>query len=223
MKGRFGLVEVKGFPQPEYKLQERCWHWCQSLILVSLLVTGFCQHYPDALGFLLPLAVAVRWHSYFAWAAMVSIALGLLYHLAAGRFHHLIPAGEDFTWGVPKRLRYYFYGVFKGESHPFEKGFKGRMHPFTKLLYLVLLDLLIPWQVATGVALWVLLNNPGRLRRFDIGIMGKMHAMGAFLFMAILLLHIYFTTLGAGSAGRLAAMVTGKEGRREPPGTDPQN
>ncbi len=80
------------------------------------------------------------------------------------------------------------------------------------MTYLFLLNILLPFQMVTGVLLWgadrwpLFLNKVGGL-----SVLGPAHTLGAYFFLAFLIGHIYLATTGPTPMTLLRAIVTGHE------------
>ena len=198
-----------------YTFRERAWHWIQTLLLLSLPLTGFAIHFPEYSGPLVRFSQAVAWHSRLGALLWANLALGLIYYAVAGRWPNVLPAPGDFTSGALRLLRHYFGGAWRGEPHPFETEGSSPLVPLAKVSYGMLLLVLIPFQMATGALIWcgdrLMFVPAGYL---GLPILGPAHTLGGYLFVAFLFLHVYLTALGPGTGGRLRAMFTGRVRRR---------
>ena len=109
-------------------------------------------------------------------------------------------------------------------THPFLLGFdqlerlvertaKARLNPLQKLVYLVILNLLLPWQILTGLAIWGLERWPHLEDTIGgLPLLLPLHALGAWLFAAFIIMHVYLTTTsGRHALSGLQAMITGWE------------
>jgi thiosulfate reductase cytochrome b subunit len=198
--------------RPLYELHERVWHWLQAATLMLLLVTGFAIHYPDRFGVLGDMARAVAWHSWVGLFMIANAFLGLFYHVTAEKYHHYLPALDDFSSGAIRQLRYYLVGIFKGETHPLESDPRRKLNPLQKLTYLALLNVLVPYQLASGALLWGADRWPRAFAKVGgLRVLGPAHTLGAYLFLAFLIVHIYLTTTGHTPTSLLRAMITGRE------------
>jgi thiosulfate reductase cytochrome b subunit len=98
------------------------------------------------------------------------------------------------------------------ERHPFEKVPEKKLNPLQQVTYLMILNILLPLQVLTGVVMWGaqhwpdLAAGPGRLT-----VLAPVHTLLAWLFAAFLLLHIYLTTTGRTPTANVKAMIAGWE------------
>jgi thiosulfate reductase cytochrome b subunit len=212
-------------PQPLYSLHERIWHWIQAAALILLLLTGFAIHYPVGFGIFGTLARAVTWHSWAGLFLILNAFLGLFYHLTADKYHHYLPRMDDFSQGAILQARFYLYGIFKGEPHPYEADARHKLNPLQKLTYLALLNILLPYQIFTGALMWGANRWPELFARFGgLKVLGPAHTLGSFLFATFLITHIYLTTTGKTPLALLRAMITGWEepaGKRLPPESVP--
>jgi thiosulfate reductase cytochrome b subunit len=199
---------------PSYSLHERIWHWLQASAILLLIPTGLAIHYPDRFGLLGSLANAIRCHSWIGLALILNAFLGIFYHVTAEKYHHFLPRMDDFTDAAIRQARFYIYGVFKGEKHPLDADPRRRLNPLQKITYLALLNILLPFQIVTGLLTWgadrwpLLFDKVGGL-----WVLGPAHTMGAYLFLAFLIGHLYLATTGTTPRSLLRAMITGYEKR----------
>jgi thiosulfate reductase cytochrome b subunit len=202
--------------EPLYTLHERIWHWLQAAAMVLLLLTGFALHYPDRFPLFGSMARAVRFHSFLGFALLMNAFLGLFYHLTAEKYRHFLPRFDDFTSGAVQQARYYLYGIFRGEPHPFETDPRKKLNPLQKVTYLMLLNVLLPLQIATGLLLWganrwqELFEKVGGLR-----VLAPLHTLFAFFFLSFLIGHVYLSTTGKTLLHLLKVMVTGGAAEEE--------
>ncbi len=194
-----------------YSLYERIWHWIQAVSVVVLLASGFAITFVDGL---IPLGfeTSVHLHHVVGIVLVVNAALALFYNVTGGVLQRYIPALEEiFPLGF-KHAGYYLFGIFKGEAHPFDKTPDKRLLPLQKVTYFIVLNLLLPLMMVTGllklgvdvVPGWVALSG-------GLKVLGPLHRLGAWLFAAFLILHVYMTTTGTTIWSNLAAMITGYE------------
>lgn len=195
---------------PLYSLHERMWHWLQAAGMIFLILTGLAIHYPDRFAILGSMANAVRWHSWVGFALILNAFLGIFYHVTAEKYHHFLPRTDDFTEAAIRQARFYFYGIFKGEKHPFDADPRRKLNPLQKITYLLLLNVLLPFQIITGILMW----GADRWPHVFAGVgglwaLGPAHTLGSYLFLAFLIGHIYLATTGPTPWGLLRAMITG--------------
>jgi len=74
----------------------------------------------------------------------------------------------------------------------------------------LLLNILLPFQIVTGVLMWGADRWPATLARLGgLWILAPAHTLGSYLFLAFLIGHIYLSTTGPTPGTLLRAMITG--------------
>jgi thiosulfate reductase cytochrome b subunit len=85
-----------------------------------------------------------------------------------------------------------------------------RLNPLQQVTYLTLLNVLFPMQVLTGTLIWGMSRWPDLADRMGgLGVLAPLHNLGAWLFLAFIVLHVYLTTTGHTLTSNLRAMVDG--------------
>ena len=198
---------------PLYTLHERIWHWLQAGVMFLLIVSGMAIHYPDRFGVFGSLAHAIGWHAWLGGVLILNAFLGVFYHLTAEKYHHFVPRTDDFTGAAVRQARFYLYGIFKGERHPLEADPRRKLNALQKIMYLVLLNILLPYQIATGVLMWGADRWPQLFDKVGgLWLLGPAHTLGAYLFLAFLIGHIYLATTGPTPFALLRAITRGNAG-----------
>lgn len=191
-----------------YESYRRFWHWLQTASIVILLFTGLIIHRPDIFGAFTFRGV-VTVHNVIAVILVVNAALSIFYHVASERMKEYIPRPYGFFDDAILQAKYYMTGVFKGEPHPFEKRPDNRMNPIQKATYFGILNVLLPLQIITGAAMWLVQKYPDILG--GLPFLAPFHSLIAWLFATFILVHVYMTTTGATPLEATRAMITGYE------------
>jgi len=176
----------------------RWWHWTNAVLFVTSLVTGLRIHYS---GFHLP-PFGFRADMLIHNSSGILLTLSFFVYLYGnlrlgnGRFYRIALA--DFHPGLVRQARYYLYGIFRGEPHPFPHSGDRKFNPMQKLGYLKIMYVLFPILAVTG---WALLL-PDRLPERTLGIPGitlwaLVHTYLGFFFSLFLVVHVYLGTTGA--------------------------
>jgi len=196
--------------EPMYSLHERIWHWLQALAMILLILTGFSMHYAGRFTIFGGMKGDVLWHSWIGFFLILNALLGIFYHFTADKYHHYIPRMDDFTTGAIKQIKFYLFGIFKGEKHPMETDPRKKLNSLQKLTYLGLLGVLIPFQIVTGVMMWGATRWPEAFAKVGgMKVLAPAHTLGAYLFLAFIIVHVYLTTTGNTPFALLRAMITG--------------
>lgn len=203
-----------------YTVYDRIWHWVQAVMVTVLILTGFEISYSSSLrvfGF----ENAVHLHNVAALFLVVNAFLAFFYNIAGGLFERYVPGSEDiFPLGVT-HARYYAWGIFRGEPHPFDKTPERRLFPLQKIAYFGVLNVLLPIMIVTGAAKIAVNFQPDLADSFGgLAMLGALHRFVAWLFLSFLIVHVYMITTGHKVYSNLAAMITGYEEKHGPGGEE---
>lgn len=187
---------------------ERFWHWTQMAIVILLTLTGFEIHGNYTIfGF----EAAVRLHNAFAITFILLGIFTIFWLFVTGQYKNFIPTRRNFT----KQIRYYTYGMFKGDAHPVKRTMSNKMNPLQRFTYFGLLILIFPVQTITGL-LYMYYHYPQNpIDAGGLWIAVITHTMGAFLMVAFLIVHVYMTTTGHRITTDIKAMISGYEDEPE--------
>ena len=188
-----------------YTRYERFWHWFQGTVIILLLTTGFEVHGTFSLfGF----QRAVVIHNYAGLTWLISFFFFIFWILTTGEWRQYIPT----TQKMFSVVRYYAWGIFKGEPHPVPKRKDAKHNPLQRLTYLSVAAFLLPLQMLTGFLYWGYNQWAGwGLPAIDLGIMAILHTAVAFAILQFLVIHVYMTTTGHSIFAHIKAMITGWE------------
>lgn len=195
-----------------HPLTVRIWHWINAVSFIVLIITGLQIRYhemPDLTKF----RTAVEIHNLFGFILVLDFALWLVYYVSTGKIRIYVPLHpKQFLIDALKQARYYGYGLFKGEKNPHHASPDNKFNPLQQIAYLVIMFVLMPLQIISGVLLW-------DIKRFAgwIGLLGGLrivdivHVSIFFFLAAFLFVHVYLTTLGTTPLEHIKAMFTGYE------------
>jgi len=109
-------------------------------------------------------------------------------------------------------IRYYAFGIFKGESHPVPKRKDAKHNPLQRLTYLSLAVILLPVQMLTGFLYWGY-NSWAQwgISGLNLGTIAILHTMCAFAILSFVIVHLYMITTGHSLTAHTRAMITGWE------------
>lgn len=202
-----------------YRFYERLWHWTMATGIIVLALTGLEIHYAGSFT-IFGLETSVHLHNILAGILIFNAALSLFYHLATGEIKQFFRFNRKFIHETLVQVWYYIYGIFKGKPHPIQKTRERKLNPLQQLTYVVLLNILLPFQVITGMLIMAVGKWPAFAEKVGgLTVLGPVHNLGSWLFIAFLAVHIYLTTTGHTVLSNMKAMVTGYDevAEDEPP------
>ncbi|MEZ5064240.1 MAG: cytochrome b/b6 domain-containing protein [bacterium] len=192
-----------------YSRYERLWHWLQALAIFALMATGVGVAFPAAIVGT-DFATMVRAHNVIGFVVVANALLAAFYHVASGEIRQFLPSPAGFFDAAIRQTRYYVAGIFRDDPHPFERSPQRKLNPLQQLTYLGILNVLLPLQTVTGILIWSAQRWPAVDAWFGgLALLVPLHALGAWLFAAFLLAHIYLTTTGPTPLAHVKAMIRG--------------
>ena len=188
---------------------DRAWHWLHAVLILALILTGFNIHFPQEFNVFGSFETAVKAHNFTGVLVSIDWGVWLIYNLTTRRIKYYLPNGEDLIKGVVKQARFYLYGIFKGEGHPFHTDEKRKFNPLQKWTYLAVMAFFMPFQIITGVVLLYLVPSGDALADSHLRLYSILHTLAAFALTAFVVGHIYLATTGHNPLSLFKFMITG--------------
>jgi thiosulfate reductase cytochrome b subunit len=186
-----------------YPRFERFWHWSQMALIFTLLFTGLGL---SGLHGLIAFGPAVMIHTLAALTLILLWVFAIFWHLTTGTWVHYVPTTE----GLFKVARFYAYGIFKGEHHPYRKAYWRKHNPLQALTYLALKLFLFPAIWATGlVYLGYNFWESAPDAPFWLQVVANLHILVAYSIAAFVVAHVYLLTVGHSFREHVRPMITG--------------
>lgn len=188
-----------------YSKYERFWHWLQMLLIFVLLLTGFEVH---GLYVLFGFERAVEIHNFTGITWLIAFAFFVFWLFTTGEWKQYIPT----TRKMIAVIRYYSFGIFRGDPHPVPKRKDAKHNPLQRLTYLSLAAFLLPFQMTTGMLYWAYNYWPSwGFGGLPLKLVAVAHLAGAFAILSFIIVHLYMTTTGHTLLAHIKAMITGWE------------
>ncbi len=188
-----------------YTRYERFWHWLQMALIAVLLATGLEVH---GVFSLIGFESAVDIHNFVGLTWLIAFFFFTFWLFTTGEWKQYIPT----TRKMLIVIRYYSYGIFRGEPHPVPKSKKAKHNPLQRLTYLSLAAVMLPIQMITGLLYWSY-NSWGAwgLDFLTMGTVAFVHTAMGFGILIFVIIHVYMTTTGHTVFAHIKAMITGWE------------
>ncbi len=191
-----------------HPLLERIWHWVQALCIVMLIITGAMIHWPEYFAGWFNWAVSV--HNLFGVLAVGAFLFWLVYNLVTGRISHYIPRRSEIPAGMITQAKFYAYGIFKHEPHPYAPSEDNKFNPLQKIAYFKFQVLLFPVLLISGIMYMYPDAFKGIIDAIGgVWVLGTVHLILGGLFAAFLMAHLYLATTGETIGENFKAMVFG--------------
>jgi thiosulfate reductase cytochrome b subunit len=190
----------------------RAWHVLNALLFIVLIVTGLSIQYTDKenLSYVVGFAKAVKWHNFAAFILTANYVIYILGNAFAGNGKYYKIKKENFLSDLMKQMRYYAFGMFRGEKHPFPVTLERKFNPLQKFSYVLAMYIGMPLLIISGIvllfpeiALDTILGMSGLVLN-DV-----LHIATGFFLSIFMIIHIYTCTLGAKPTSLFKGMITG--------------
>ncbi len=190
----------------------RIWHVVNAILFIILIVTGVSMQYTDKdnTAYMVSFAKAVKAHNYAATLLTINYIIYLTANVLTGNARFYKIERENFVKDLMLQLRYYSFGMFRGEKHPFPVTEERKFNPLQKLTYVLAMYLALPLLIISGIGLLF----PEITVQSFFGVSGLiytdiLHITTGFLLSIFMIVHIYTCTLGAKPGSLFWGMITG--------------
>jgi thiosulfate reductase cytochrome b subunit len=190
----------------------RLWHWINALTFIVLIVTGISMQYTDKdhAAYVVGFALAVKWHNFAALVLIINYIIFVTGNIvtANGRYYRI--EKKEFVANLTKQARYYAFGIFRKEKHPFPVTEKDKFNPLQKITYVLAMYAAFPLLIISGIGLLL----PEITIRSFFGVSGLiytdvLHITMGFCLSVFMVIHIYTCTLGTKPTTLFWGMITG--------------
>ncbi|MAT39429.1 MAG: cytochrome B [Ectothiorhodospiraceae bacterium] len=188
----------------------RIWHWLNALLFLVLIVSGVSLHYSDTGSLLMPFDIAIASHNIAGLILTGSYLFFVIGNFASGNYKQYLPQPRGIFSRLFRQAKYYLYGIFKGDPHPYEVTRERKFNPLQQIAYLKIMYVLFPALIVSG---WFLLF-PETAPEEVLGMAGILpmataHAALGFFLSLFMVGHIYLATTGKTVGSNFKAMMTG--------------
>ena len=204
-----------------HPLPIRIWHWVNALAFIILIVTGAQVRFGNVMH-LFSFETAVTIHSLTGFILVGNYFIWLVYYLLTGNIKIYIPPLNhpvEFAKKAIVQAKFYGGGIMVGSHNPHHSTPDHKFNPMQQVSYLMIMVLLIPLQLITGLLLWdpklfsPIINVAGGIQIIEI-----VHVLLWIFFSAFIIVHFYLATLGHTTWAHIIAMFTGFEEEEEEEG-----
>ena len=204
-KGPIHVSDEKIYLHPVF---ERIWHWFQAVCIIMLIITGIMIHWPERFPNWFQWGIGV--HNWFGWAAVISFVAWIIYVIFSGRISHYFPKKGEIPGGMIKQAKFYGYGIFKHEPHPYAPSEDNKFNPLQKIAYLQFQLLFLPLLLVSGLLYMYPDCFSGIVAAIGgLKVVAIIHLILGALFAAFLIAHMYLATTGETVSENFKAMIFG--------------
>ena len=190
----------------------RAWHIINALMFIILIVTGLSMQYTDKenSAYMVGFAKAVKWHNFAALILTASYVVFVVGNIVTknGRYYRI--KRENFWSDLMKQMRYYSFGMFRGEKHPFPVTMERKFNPLQKFSYILAMFVGMPLLIISGIVLLfpeIAISNVSGMSGLVFN--DVLHITMGFFLSIFMIIHIYTCTLGAKPSSLFRGILSG--------------
>ena len=188
----------------------RVWHWSNALLIILLSLTGASLHFADPALPLVPFALATQVHNIAGLALAGFYVFFVVANIVSGNWWQYVPKPGGFIHRCLRQIRFYVWGIFRGEPHPYPPTPEANFNSLQQIVYWFVMYALMPLLLVTGlVFLW-----PDFAPKRVFGMEGLLpvavlHYVVGLVIVAFMMAHIYLGTTGVTLTSLFRMMLTG--------------
>ena len=190
----------------------RLWHVLNAVLFVVLIITGISMQYTDKenASYVVSFAKAIKLHNFAALILTINFIIFVTGNLLTKNGGYYKISKKNFLEELLRQLKYYSWGMFKGEKHPFPVTEERKFNPLQKQTYVLAMYVAVPLLIISGIGL---LFPEITVSRF-FGVSGLiltdiLHITMGFFLSIFMLIHIYTCTLGSSPTSLFWGMISG--------------
>lgn len=188
----------------------RIWHWTNALLIITLTITGISLHFSNPDLMLVRFDLAARIHDIAGLALVALYLFFVVANIVTGNWWQYVPKPGEFLEKCRRQIRFYAYGIFRGEPHPYPPTTQANFNALQQIVYWIIMYLFMPLLLITGIMfLWPDLA-PKRVFGFDgLTPVAVLHYLAGLVIVTFMIAHIYLGTTGLKVSSLFKMMITG--------------
>lgn len=188
----------------------RIWHWLNALLMIILATTGLSLHFADPELPLVPFELAARVHSVTGLMLTALYVFFVIANIVSGNWWQYVPKPGGFGGRILNQVRYYGWGIFRGENPPYHPTSQANFNAMQQIVYWMIMYALMPLLIVTGL----IFNWPDFAPKQVMGMDGlipvaMLHYIVGMLIIAFIIAHIYLGSCGSRVTTHYKMMITG--------------
>ena len=161
-------------------------------------------------SYMVGFAKAIKWHNFSALILTINFIIFVTGNLLTKNGKYYKISRQNFLYELLVQLKYYSWGMFKGEKHPFPVTEERKFNPLQKLTYVLAMYVAVPLLLISGVGLLFPEITVGKF----FGVSGLiltdiLHITMGFFLSIFMVIHVYTCTLGAKPTSLFWGMISG--------------
>jgi thiosulfate reductase cytochrome b subunit len=188
----------------------RLWHWTNALLIITLTITGISLHFADPKLPLVEFSLAARIHDIAGITLVVVYGFFVIANIVSGNWWQYVPKPPGVLQRCWIQGKWYLWGIFKGEPHPYRVSEEANFNALQALSYWGIMYMVMPVMLLTGLVFLMPEFAPERVFGLD-GLLpvAVLHYLTGAVIVMFMIAHIYLGTTGKTATSMFATMISG--------------
>lgn len=190
----------------------RAWHLLNALLFLVLIITGISMQYTDKVTntFIIRFDRAVAIHNFAALIITINYIIFVMGNVLTKNGKHYRINWRSIWKDLLIQFKYYSYGMFKGEKHPFPVTEESKFNPLQKFVYVFAMFAGLPLLIFSGAGLlFPEITIKGIFGVSGLILTDVLHITTGFFLSVFMIVHIYTCTLGSKPVTLFKSMING--------------
>ena len=194
-----------------YPVWVRLWHTVNAILYIILIITGLSLQYSSPEYTVIRFDKAVTWHNVAGILLTINYLLIFFGNLFTRNGMYYRMRRRWLVKEIPAQMKYYLFGIFRGEKAPFPINSRRKFNPLQKVSYFAVLYFLMPLVFITGWALIFpnVLFVDKIFGTSSLHFTDLVHIIVGFILSIFMFIHIYLCTIGKPAGSHFKAMLSG--------------
>lgn len=196
-----------------YPVWVRLWHIVNAILILLLIYTGISIFFQErsASFFIMEYERASGWHNLSSILLVISYIGFFTGNIITDNGKYYKISGKNFLHDLRRQLYHSTIGIFRHEKNPFPITAERKFNPLQKLAYLVIMYLVFPLIIISGIVLKVKdLPASGNAGEGLVTLSDMVHIVTGILITLFLFVHIYMAaTLGSTPSSGMRSIISG--------------
>lgn len=196
-----------------HPLPVRVWHWINAVSFVVMILTGIQIRYIGVVD-IMSFRTAVEVHNWIGFVLIANFFVWFLFYLFSDKitvYHPELSPTKHFRNSF-RQLKYYGYGIFKGDPNPHHASAYHKFNSMQSMAYQIIMLIIVPIQCITGLLLWDVEGF-----KWSVELLGEvrgvatLHVLTFIVAVVFIFIHPYLASLSEKPFAHYKAMFTGYE------------
>ena len=196
-----------------HPLPVRIWHWTNAFGFIGMIATGLQLRYVGLVD-VISFRAAVVVHNWLGFVLIANFFVWFFFYLFSDKikvYHPELSPVKHFRDSF-RQLKYYGYGIFRGEPNPHHISVYRKFNAMQSMTYQVIMLLLVPLQFFTGILLWDVERFSSLVQLIGgVRVVDTLHVLTFIFFTGFIFVHPYLASLGHTRSAHFKAMISGYE------------